>query len=81
MRFEKVNVITAVMASGDDSVLSLDGFEVLPDTPASMRGVQFEDFTEAAPLQETFCRAMLTEEDYENQACSETEKALKVTSK
>ena len=64
----------------EESILSLEGFEVVPDTPGSVRGVHLEDFSEATPLQQRFCQAVLSEEDYEKQTCSETEKALNVSS-
>ena len=62
--------------SGNQSPLNMDGFEVLPDTPASI-SVQLEDFWEARPLKQSFC-AQLSERDYEDQSFSHTEKALLV---
>ena len=62
-----------------DSIISLDDFEVLPDTPGSLRSCQvnMEDFDEASPLSKVYCKQMSTEE-YEDQCSTHTHGAIEV---
>lgn len=64
----------------DASPLSMSGFELV-DTPGSIGRscLSLDEFEDASPLKQTYCR-QITEEEYENQGAETTQLALKVYS-
>ena len=61
------------------SGLDLRGFDIAPDSPASVRNLHLDldQFDDPSRLQRTFCRQMSSVE-FEQEGVTETEKALQV---